>query len=137
MNTLEFVDFRELTVLYAPKWWDAPRWWLVRLLGGSCPYDTVRVTRVPVNGKDFAERLFKQRRAFTEQFRREPTKILMGAEDYEELMNSPTIRDAFTMYSSFNYGRHEVYGLTVQVVPWLRGMVVMPEDRYYDIRSDR
>ena len=123
---IEFVTLRELPSYHVPKWWDRPRWWLVKLLGGKNPHDTVEVRRIPIDGKVFAERLFKQKRALTEQFRREATTIWMGAEDYQELMDSPLIREAFTMRSSFNYGKHEVYGLTVQVIPWMRGILVMP-----------
>ena len=117
---------RESPVFYAPKWWDRPRWWLVRMLGGKNPHDTIEVRRIPVDGKVFAERLFRQKRAITEQFRREATTLWMGAEDYEELMNSPLIREQFYVHSSFNYGKHEIYGLTVNVIPWMRGILVMP-----------
>jgi hypothetical protein len=125
-NHLDFIEWRELPALYEPKWWDKPRWWLVRALGGTCPHDAVKVIRVPVNGKDFMDRLWKQRRALVESFRREPTTLWMGAEEYEELMSSPAVRQEFTVHASFNYGRHEVYGLTVRVIPWMRGMLVMP-----------
>ena len=111
---------------YLPRWWDKPRWWLVRVLGGQCPHDTVKVIRVPVGGKDFMERLWKQRRAMVESFRREPTTLWIGGEEYEELMSSPAVRQEFMVHASFNYGRHEVYGLTVRVIPWMRGMLVMP-----------
>jgi hypothetical protein len=122
---LEFVEMRELRP-FEPRWWDSPRWWLVKLLGGDNPNEVVKVTRVPINPKDFMERLWKQRRALVENFHREPTTLWLGAEDYEELMNAPVIRQAFTMHAEFHYGRREVYGLTVKVIPWMRGMLVMP-----------
>ena len=125
-GVVEFVEWRELPMFYVPKWWDKPRWWLVRLLGGSCPHDTVKVVRVPVNGKDFMTRLWKQKRELVESFRREPTELLMGGEDYQELMDSPAVRQAFYVNASFNYGEHEVYGLKVRVIPWMRGILVMP-----------
>lgn len=125
-NVIEFVEWRELPALYFPKWWDRPRWWLVRALGGTCPMDTVKVVRVPVNGKDFMTRLWKQKRALVESFRREPTTLLIGGEDYQELMGSPAVRESFLVNASFNYGRNEIYGLTVKVIPWMKGMVVMP-----------
>jgi len=126
VSHLEFVEWKELPALYIPKWWDRPRWWLVKLLGGTNPHDTVKVIRVPVNGNDFMTRLWKQKRALVEQFRREPTTMLIGMEDYQELMSSQAVRDAFQFKASFNYGEHEIYGLTVKVIPWMRGMVVMP-----------
>jgi hypothetical protein len=116
----------ELPMPYSPRWWDRPRWWLIRALGGECPFDTVKVVRVLVNGKDFMERLWKQKRALVESFRREPMTLWMGGEDYEELMSSPAVRQSFTVHAEFNYGRREVYGLTVKVIPWMRGMLVMP-----------
>ena len=126
-NTIEFLEWAELPVLYAPKWWDVPRWWLVRLLGGQCPHDYVKIVRVPVNGKTFMERLWKQKRALVESFRREPMTLWIGGEDYHELMDCPQVRQEFTVHAEFNYGRLEIYGLTVKVIPWMRGMLVMPQ----------
>jgi hypothetical protein len=124
---IDFVDWREIPQPFIPrKWWDKIRWRLVKWLGGVNPLDTVEVKRVPVNGKEFMERLWKQKRALVESFRREPTTVLMGAEDYEELMSSPAVRQSFTVHAEFNYGRREVYGLTVKVIPWMRGILVMP-----------
>lgn len=125
---LVFVDWRASPVLHVPKWWDRPRWWLVRRLGGVCPLDTVKVTRVPVGGKDFMDRLWKQKRALVESFRREPSTLWIGSEEYEELMGSPAVREAFMFHSDFSYGRREVYSLTVRVIPWMRGMIVMPTE---------
>lgn len=126
MNHLQFVEWKELKMPFSPRWWDRPRWWLVRLLGGECPFDTVKVTRVPVDGKDFMAALWKQKRALFDQFRREPATLWIGGEDYEELMSSPAVQQAFTLRAEFNYGEREVYGLTVKVIPWMRGMLVMP-----------
>ena len=122
---VEFVDYRSSPLFYQPKWWDKPRWFLVRLLGGNNPHDSVQVTRIPISGEDFAASLFKQRRAIMETFRQEATTILVGGEDYEKLMNSPLITHSFQFSSSFNYGPN-IYGLTVKVIPWMRGILVMP-----------
>jgi hypothetical protein len=126
---IKFLEWQEAELPFSsPRWRDALRWWLVRLLGGQCPFDTVKVTRVPVDGKTFMDRLWTQKRTLVESFRREPTQLWMGGEDYAALMNCPQVRQAFNVYSEFNYGRREVYGLTVKVIPWMRGMLVMPEN---------
>lgn len=126
MNHIDFLEWREGPCYYQPKWWDRPRWWLVKLLGGSCPFDSVTVTRVPIDDKEFMARLWKQKRALFEQFHREPASLWIGGEDYRELMNSPHIRESFQFSANFYHGRDEVYGLAVKVIPWMRGMVVMP-----------
>ena len=125
-NVVEFLEWQDLPVLYVPKWWDRPRWWLVKALGGSNPRDTVKVVRVPVNGKTFMERLWKQKRSLVENFRREPMTLWIGGEDYSELMSSPQVRQEFMVHAEFRYGRGEIYGLKVRVIPWMRGMLVMP-----------
>ena len=129
MNHIDFVEWHELPILYTPPWWDKPRWWLVRLLGGECPFDSVKITRVPVSDKDFMERLWKQKRELVETFHREPTTLFIGGEDYEKLMNSPAVKQMFTVHATYNYGRREIYGLTVRVIPWMRGILVMPEEQ--------
>ena len=85
MSEVRFVDWQESPVLYKPtKFLDKLRWKLVYWLGGACPYDTIKVTHVSVDGITFMERLWKQRRSLVESFRREPTTLLMGSEDYHE-----------------------------------------------------
>lgn len=124
---IEFVQaVRVPMVMQYPRWHDRFRWWIVKKLGGENPHESVKVTRVPIDGKTFADRLFKQKRELFDSFRREPASLLIGAQDFEELMDSPEIQQSIRFQASFNYGRHEVYGLTVTVIPWMRGAVVMP-----------
>lgn len=125
-NYVEFVEWNEIPIPFVPKLFDRPRWWLVRLLGGTCPFDSVKLVRVPINDKDFMTRLWRQRRELVESFRREPTTLLIGGEDYQELMDSPQFKTAISFQARFNYERHEIYGLTVKVIPWMRGILVMP-----------
>lgn len=131
-QTLTFVDQTTAPVLYvAPKWWDRGRWWLVRKLGGGCPFDTVKITRIPIDGPKFMQRLFEQKRALFETFGPEAHTLLIGAEDYRDLMSSPDSGphafgfDAEVAWGNGRGGR-TFYGLRVNVVPWLRGAVVMP-----------
>lgn len=127
MRELQYIEFVETTLSpLAPRWWDRPRWWLVKLLGGSNPYETCKVTRIPIDEKRFEEQLFKQRESLFRHFNREPKTLLIGAEDYEQMMDSPTILGAFRFEASYHYGRNEIYGLTINVIPWMRGVLVMP-----------
>ena len=122
----EFVATRIDQLPYTKSGWiDGCRWWLVKLLGGENPYESVKVTRIPIDDKEFMDRLWKQKRYLFDMFGREPKTLLIGGEDYEEMMNSPAIQQAMTFQASFHYGR-EIYGLTVKIIPWMRGAVVMP-----------
>ena len=95
------------------------------MLGGRCPHDYVKVTRIPIDG-DFVERLFKQRAWITDHLSREPKTLLIGAEDYEQIMNCPQINQRLRFDTSYMFGNRQIIGLTVEIIPWMRGMVVMP-----------
>ncbi len=132
-QTLVFVNQTTTPVPYtAPKWWDRGRWWLVRKLGGTCPFDTVEITRIPIDGSTFVQRLYEQQRALFDTFGPRPHTLLIGAEDYRDLMRSPDSgTHAFVFNAEVGWGDGRGYrtfhGLHVRVVPWLRGAVVMPD----------
>lgn len=125
MHYIEFVQTK-LVFPPLPRWRDSPRWWLVKLLGGANPYETLKVVRIPIDAKDFMGKLYAQRRELFEQFNREPKELLIGGEDYEEMMNCKGINRMFSFDGSYNKGR-SVMGLRIKVIPWMRGALVMPD----------
>lgn len=130
---ISFVDLKQSLCLYPPKWWDRPRWFVVRFLGGECPYDTVKVSTFHIDGDDFADRLFKQKRALFDTFGKEAQVILIGGEDYRELMKSPVVIQSFSFMSSFNYNR-QVFGMKVKVIPWMSGILAIPKGFLEDMK---
>ena len=130
---ISFVDLKQSLCPYTPKWWDRPRWFVVRLLGGECPYDTVKVTTFPIDGDDFADRLFRQKRALFDTFGKEAQVILIGGEDYRDLMSSPEVIQSFSFMSSFNYNR-QVFGMEVKVIPWMSGILAIPKGFLEDMK---
>jgi hypothetical protein len=82
--------------------------------------------RTPVDAEEFMDKLWKQKRALFDQFNREPQQLIIGADDYEQMMHCENIRQLFTFNASYNYGRNEIYGLKITVIPWMRGICVMP-----------
>ena len=50
---------------------------------------------------------------------------LVGGEDFQQLMGSPEIHNVLNFSAPIGWGR-EIYGLKVEVIPWMRGMVVLP-----------
>lgn len=122
---IQFVTMQEIRTI--PKYWwlDSFRWRLVKLLGGENPHEALKIVRVPIDAKTFIEKLFKQKRQMIDEFRREPKRLLIGADDYEEMMDCSNIRERFAFHANYNKGPY-VYGLTVEVIPWMRGILVMP-----------
>lgn len=124
-QTVQFVRTKEFPVIPEYRWWNRFRWWLVKLLGGENPYETVKVERVTFNTEDFMEKLFVQQEELVKSFNRHPKELLIGADDFERLMCTKTVTDMFAFNASYNHGP-KVCGLKVKVIPWMRGMVIMP-----------
>jgi len=129
MSTVHQVQFVRQSIKrmrYAPRGWlDMLRWKIVTWLGGENPYDTVKVTRIPIDAEKFMEKVWLQKRYLFEAFNQRPQTLLIGAEDYEEMMSSPEITQSFVFEASYNFGERQIQGLTVKVIPWMRGAVVM------------
>ena len=90
--------------------------------------ETVEFERHLIDAKTFMERLFKQRSGIVEFFNLRPTKLLIGAEDYAELMQETMATQMFSFRAEYGYGR-EMLGMTIQVIPWMRGCLVMPNEQ--------
>ena len=122
----QFVSLRSFPIVPRYRWWDRFRWWLVRKLGGEDPNATVKIVRVLINEDKFLDAIYKQRRELIGVFHRQPTRLLIGAEDYAELMATEISTQSFRFDISANRGRPTIFGLTVEVIPWMRGLLVMP-----------
>jgi hypothetical protein len=86
----------------------------------------VKVTRHTVDSERFMEKLWAQQREIFRFFDHDASLLLIGSEDYAEMMNSP---EAIPHYFAFSgdYGRDQtICKLQVKVIPWMRGMVAMP-----------
>lgn len=93
--------------------------------------------RVTIDPDDVMKRLFEQRRSLFEM-NYTPREILIGAQDFEELMDTPEIQKLITFNaqlltrsaSDVERGWHDreetVVGLKIRVIPWMSGMLVMP-----------
>ena len=139
MKQVQFVETREHMVLtpvknhyeFKPKgrlqalqrWAWRFLWWRGAM---SQAFDeTSTYTRHVIDTDDVVTRLIKQRSGLLNGYNREPKELLIGAEDFAELMGSPMIRNSYSF--GVEYCRDErIMGLRVTVVPWMSGMLVMP-----------
>lgn len=86
---------------------------------------TVTVKRHLIDADKFMDRLLKQRRALFDGYRKEGQRLVIGSEDYFELMGEPAIHHHFNFKAEVGMSGR-LMGLDVEVVPWMRGAVVMP-----------
>ncbi len=85
-------------------------------------YRQVATTRLEVRPDRFINNLMLQQKELF-RYGQKPSRLLIGTGDFQELMQTPE----FHSYVSFDatYGK-EVCGLQVTLVPWMRGIVVLP-----------
>lgn len=93
---------------------------------------------VHINTRDFMEKLLAQKQEVFEQCMT-PRTLIIGSRDFDELMRRDTGGTPFG-FQSWYYQPGESYelagktvrnppqlcGLTVKVIPWMKGMVVLP-----------
>lgn len=99
---------------------------ILRRLGCQWTEQTVTYERVEINPDKFMDRLYTQRKEVFKFWNRECGTLLIGSEDYRELMGSPDIRQMLTFRAELRRFPEQIYGLEVKVVPWMRGVLVMP-----------
>ena len=137
---VDFVDNRSITTMvqmfdafkFKPKgraqWLQRLAWRFLNWRGSlDQAYEPkITVTRHAIDADKFMERIYKQRASLFDAFHKEGQRLLIGAEDYADLMCSPEMAYHHFSFQAEIGGRQRLMGLTVEVIPWMRGAVVMP-----------
>jgi hypothetical protein len=100
--------------------------WVMRKLMAFDIGENISYTKHIIDTRSFIDRLFKQQDHIKGHFNRRPTRLLIGAEDFAALMGTEEIRQMLTFRAEYGYNK-EIMGLMVEVIPWMRGILVMPE----------
>lgn len=72
------------------------------------------------------EAIRRQRRAALEWGEYEPLELVIGADDFRDLMDTPEYRYSFTFDVGPKRDRPVFMGMRVRVVPWIKGAVIYP-----------
>ena len=136
-QTIEFVRLTELRTHFdnteafqlrvdrPAAWLQKTCFFVLRKLRAFYIGETMTIERHTLDARSFIDRLFKQQEGIKQFFNMRPTRLLIGAEDYAELMHEAAATQMFSFNAEYGYGR-EILGMTVQVIPWMRGCLVMP-----------
>jgi hypothetical protein len=98
--------------------------WVLGKLGAFYDYQEITAVRHRFDSDTFMERIFKNETVVRE-FNCEPKELLIGPEQFSELMGSPEIHNYLTFQTTYHKGR-KILGLTVRVIPWMDGILVVP-----------
>ena len=141
---VEFVSMREVRTTYEKKdvyqlrkdrparWLQKVCLWVLRKLGAYHIVDDVKIERYVIDADNFMSRLYKQQGVLL-RLDMDPTHLLIGAEDYAELMREVAATEMLTFRAEYYHG-HSIMGMTVHVIPWMRGCLVLPDKALRDQR---
>ena len=109
------------------KWLQRACLWVLKTIGCYAEREELKVTRQQFSGHDIIEKIFKQRISIHEVYGKESTRVLIGAQDFEEMMQCATINQHlnFRIYNAYP-DEHQIYGLNIEIIPWMRGILVLP-----------
>jgi len=105
--------------------------WLLGKLEAYRQEESIAFTRHAIEPKKFLDALFNQRLELDAVYNLRAHTLLIGAQDYEELMCSKEIYQMLSFNASTEvrwgrYGRGEIMGLKIVVIPWMKGTLLVP-----------
>jgi hypothetical protein len=111
------------------KWMERLARWLIRKIGVNARHPVVEVERIVIDPADIMTKLFQQRGELL-KMGHDPKRLLIGSEDFAELMNRKEAHYHFSVgceyFKGDGRGGRRVMDLEVEIVPWMRGILVMP-----------
>ncbi|MFH1625364.1 MAG: hypothetical protein ABID54_09455 [Pseudomonadota bacterium] len=99
--------------------------WVLKKVGAFNMGENITVRRHIIDTDSFIERIFRQNEGLHRRLGQGGEVLLIGSRDYAEIMGS----DEFKSMVSFPVqyvNRNQIMGLTVHIIPWMSGMLVMP-----------
>jgi hypothetical protein len=81
-----------------------------------------------IDTDDFIKKILEQQQELMQTYGMLPKEILIGSADYAKLMNDEDYKTKFSFGCTYHYGA-DIFGLKVNVIPWMEGILIMPEER--------
>jgi hypothetical protein len=112
------------------KWLQRQAWRFLQWSGAikASVDHTFAFERVEFDGQDLINNILKQRSEIFEHHHGEPKTLLIGSEDFEQLMGLPQINSAMSFFAELHGGyggERRIFNLQVRVIPWMRGTLVL------------
>lgn len=97
--------------------------WVMDKVGAYAQDRSISYDYKVVDISNLVEGIYTQVGLLDQNYHKQATRVLMGSEDFTQLCNAPEARYHLTVYAS----DRRFGGLTVTVIPWMKGILVMPE----------
>jgi hypothetical protein len=99
--------------------------WILGKIGAEYQYGHTTIKYHEVDTRRFVEKITRQIDTVKFEYHVQPTRILIGTQDFHELMGGGEIHELCTFNTSYSDGQRHAFGLNVQIIPWMRGILVI------------
>ena len=103
--------------------------WVLRKIKAHAQTEISYYTRHTIDTRNFVECLLRQTRHLEADHHQKPRRLLIGAETFQRMVGGQEVQNLMNFrceYEARNGYAPHILGLEVTVVPWMRGLLVMP-----------
>lgn len=104
--------------------------WFLRRIGSFHEENvkSVKYKTHAINADKFLDVVINQMQCLDFNWHRRPKRLLVGSEDYTNIMGEVVELQPFSFKCEYRVGPKppDICGLIVEVIPWMRGILVMP-----------
>jgi len=102
--------------------------WVLAKIGCYAQDERIAYTQHRLDTDDLMEAIYKQDIGVLEFYNQRGKSLLIGSKDYQELTGNPAIRQMMQFTGKYRGGYGEVLGMNIIVIPWMKGMLVVPKN---------
>lgn len=107
-------------------WLQKAALWVLAKLDARKIDEAMAYTRHVIDSDDFMKKLFESKRAIFDACHEHPETLLIGPEEYREIMGGPLARQLIQFDAQYYAGRGGaplVMSMRVVIVPWMSGIL--------------
>lgn len=89
------------------------------------------ISRHVIRPDDIMQNLFEQNAELMDLYDSSGGYLLIGPEEYQRLTSNPDIQRVLTFNTEYHKGgfeHHRIHGMQIKVIPWMKGMLVIPNN---------
>lgn len=101
--------------------------WFLRKMGAYRVGESITVKTIQIDSDKFIDQLLRQRKSLFKFFNLDASRLLIGPDDFHSLMGEMQEHYLFSFNAEY-YRNGELFGIKVYVIPWMKGMLVLPNN---------
>ena len=99
--------------------------WILAKIDCCVRSEKVYFERHIIDSTNFMDNLFAQNGELVGIYSMEGKTLLIGPKEYSEMTGNPEVRQVFEFPTEY-YLNGRVMGMSIKVIPWMKGMLVVP-----------